>query len=72
MALSAEELTAKIEAIDTQLAALVTDPEQAVDKRIGNYSESNSQKYKMLNELREKYLAQLRQIPFEETAYFDL
>jgi len=72
MAMTSAELEAQIADIDVQLAALVSDPEGAVDKRVGSYSEANSQKYRMLSELREKYLQQLKEIPHEETDYFDL
>lgn len=70
MTLNAAELEAKIAEIDAQLATLLQDPETAVDKRIGAYSEQNSQKHRMLSDLRNSYLDQLRKIPHEEVDYF--
>ncbi|HNT34214.1 MAG TPA: hypothetical protein PKH07_04375 [bacterium] len=70
MTLNALELEAKIAELDTQLAALSQEPETAVDKRIGAYSEANSQKYRMLSDLRNSYLDQLRKIPYEEVDHF--
>lgn len=67
-----QELIDTIEDIDQQLATLVSSPEDAVDKKIGNYSEANSGKYKMLLRLREQYLKQLKSIPHEEIDYFNV